>query len=230
MNIPKPNSKSTTNGELWFFNRIKDKCKVIFDVGCRYNTLFRNGDYEIHYFDPVPKNIGKLKKIENNKKAYFNAFGLSDKEETIPFYLSVESFVNRSKSIREKAPKWKPGSTTNLSVKRADKYIINNKIKVIDFLKIDTEGYEYKVILGFGKLIQNVKIIQFEYGATWFDAGVKLITVINYLRKKGFNNFNYLYPEGMTTVEDLPEIHHFWTPKSKLQYCNIICYNQRGVK
>ena len=38
-----------------------------------------------------------------------------------------------------------------------DDYIIENNIKRIDFLKIDTEGYEFNVIKGLGEHIKNVK-------------------------------------------------------------------------
>jgi hypothetical protein len=43
---------------------------------------------------------------------------------------------------------------------------LDHKINRIDFIKIDVEGAEHKVILGFGDLVSNrsVKIIQFEYG------------------------------------------------------------------
>ena len=39
----------------------------------------------------------------------------------------------------------------------------DNAIKNIDFLKIDTEGYEYEVLLGLNKKILDTKIIMFEH-------------------------------------------------------------------
>ena len=33
----------------------------------------------------------------------------------------------------------------------------------MDFLKIDTEGYEYEIILGLEEKINNVKLIMFEH-------------------------------------------------------------------
>ena len=42
-------------------------------------------------------------------------------------------------------------------------YILINKIKSIDFLKIDTEGYEYEVLLGLKDNFDFVKIIMFEH-------------------------------------------------------------------
>ena len=42
-------------------------------------------------------------------------------------------------------------------------YLIQNNIRNIDFIKIDTEGYEYETILGLGEKIKNVKLIFFEH-------------------------------------------------------------------
>ena len=44
-----------------------------------------------------------------------------------------------------------------------DDYIDDNNLSSIDFLKIDTEGYEYEVLLGLKNKIKNVKIIFFEH-------------------------------------------------------------------
>ena len=42
-------------------------------------------------------------------------------------------------------------------------YMEKKKIFKVDFLKIDTEGYEMKVLLGLGKYLQNVSLIMFEH-------------------------------------------------------------------
>ena len=38
-----------------------------------------------------------------------------------------------------------------------------NNIDLIDFLKIDTEGYEYNVLLGLEENLSKVKLIMFEH-------------------------------------------------------------------
>ena len=42
-------------------------------------------------------------------------------------------------------------------------YIDNNKILRVDFLKIDTEGYEYDVLLGLKKNFSKISLIMFEH-------------------------------------------------------------------
>ena len=43
------------------------------------------------------------------------------------------------------------------------KFLDDEKINKIDFIKIDTEGYEYNVLLGLENRIQDVNYILFEH-------------------------------------------------------------------
>lgn len=107
-----------------------------------------------------------------------------------------------------------------MDIKTGKDYIINNDIKNIDFLKIDTEGYELNVIKGFGDYIENIKVIQFEYGGTFLDNKTKMIDVINYLEQKGFHKFSYLTANGTEIITDFSD--HY-------QYCNIVCENKSCI-
>jgi len=162
------NCDSRTNGEYVFFMNIRDKIDCIFDVGCRTDSEFVNFTGEVHYFDPVSEFIEELKKNKNvknvNKAAYFNNFGLGEENKQTYYYPKYQSFYDRTNScyISDDANK------ILLDIKTGKDYIINNDIKNIDFLKIDTEGYELNVIKGFGDYIENIKVVQFEYGGDIF--------------------------------------------------------------
>jgi hypothetical protein len=97
---------------------------------------------------------------------------------------------------------------------RAIDYIQKNNIEHIDFVKIDTEGHELSVLQGFGEMLRIVDTIQFEYGGTFIDTGVRLQDVIDYLKKQGYTRFCYLAPEGMFHINDFED--HY-------RYCNIVC-------
>ncbi len=73
------------------------------------------------------------------------------------------------------------------------------------------------VLQGFGDYLNNIKIIQFEYGGTFLDNNTKLIDVINYLEEKGFHKFSYLTSYGKEKIIDFND--HY-------QYCNIVCINK----
>lgn len=206
-----PNSK--TNGELDLVNRIGQDLKMVFDIGCRSNSLFLNLNAACHYFDPVKDFIDDLSQEKNNnKQSYFNAFGLGRKEEDLWYYPRYESFLNRIKSCSKNDE----DNKILLKIKTAKDYIEKHNIKSIDFTKIDTEGYELSVLEGFGKYLKIIKLIQFEYGGTFIDSGVKLDEIINYLKSHGFDRFSYLVKNGTQLITKT---------KDHYRYCNIICAN-----
>jgi len=210
------NCNSKTNGEFKFFMDIKNYINIIFDVGCRSDSEFIYFSGEVHYFDPVNEFIEKLKKEKIlNKISYFNNFGLGEENKELYYYPRYQSFYDRinSCSVSDNSNK------IVLNIKKGKDYIISNNIKNIDFLKIDTEGYELNVLLGFEDYLENVKIIQFEYGGTFLDNNTKLIDVINYLKQKGFYKFSYLTNYGTELITDFTD--HY-------QYCNIVCINKNS--
>ena len=208
------NCDSKSNGEEKFFIDIKDKINVIFDVGCRSDSEFIIFNGEVHYFDPVTKFIEELKNKKNmNKKSYFNNFGLGNENKQLFYYPKYQSFYNRINSCGMSDEYNK----VLLYIKKAKDYVISQNIKTIDFLKIDTEGYELNVLYGFEDFLENIKIIQFEYGGTFLDNDTKLIDVKNYLEGKGFYKFSYLTNNGPVIITDFND--HY-------QYCNIVCINK----
>ena len=60
------NCDARTNGELYFLNIIKNELKVVFDIGCRNDSLFLNLDCDVHYFEPVTHFLNDLKNQNNN--------------------------------------------------------------------------------------------------------------------------------------------------------------------
>jgi hypothetical protein len=58
----------------------------------------------------------------------------------------------------------------------------------IDFLKIDTEGYDFKVLKGTEALLRvgRIRFIQFEYNAHWLSVGSSLAEARRFLESFGF--------------------------------------------
>jgi FkbM family methyltransferase len=207
------NCNSKTNGERKFYLDIKNNINTIFDIGCRSDSEFIDFSGEVHYFDPNDAFIEKLKTCTNsNVKSYFNNFGLGEENKHLYYYPKYESFFDRFIS-------WYVSDANNkilLNIKKAKDYILEKNITNIDFVKIDTEGYELNVLKGFEDLLKNVKIIQFEYSGTFLDNKIKLIDVITYLEENGFYKFSYLTPTGPVPIVSF---------KDHYQYCNIVCIN-----
>ena len=68
------------------------------------------------------------------------------------------------------------------------------KIKNIDFLKIDVEGYEYKVLLGAKDIIKNVKFIMLEVQKNNMYSNYSKQKIESLLKKNNFvliKSFNF---------------------------------------
>lgn len=197
--------------EIVFFEKIKPVCKVIFDVGASNDTIFLNEEKEVHYFEPLEDLMNSLKSQGNkNTKSIFNQFGLSDIEEELDYYKNYHSFYDR---------KYKGFSDIiKLPLKRADKYIVDNKVENIDFLKIDVEGFELNVLRGLGDYITKVKYIQFEYGSTYGERQIKLKEVIDLLTHNKFTQFCIQTDNGLVDLVSSDDFSYNGP-------ANIVCRN-----
>lgn len=204
--------------EKMYFESIEKNCEIIFDVGSNSNSLFLNYEKIVHYFEPSTEPFNKLKTITTkNHKSYYNNFGLNDVESELDYY-SHGAFFDRSKCIHGPIM---GNILGKLPLKRGDWYCSENNITEIDFLKIDVEGFELKVLIGFGDYLKNTKYIQFEYGVGLNDAGFKLSDITNYLIKFGFEKFYYQTNNGLVEIESF---------KDDWRWCNICCSNKNLVK
>jgi len=210
------NDDPKTNGEEFFYNSIKDKIDVIFDIGCRTDSEFVSFTGEVHYFDPVPEFIENLKRqTKLNRVAYCNNVGLGDEQKELYYYPRYQSFYNRITSCHIDDDRNK----ILLKIIKGITYIAENDIKGIDFMKIDTEGFELFVFKGFEDFLEKVKIIQFEYGGTFLDNRIPLLELITYLEAKGFHKFSYLTSKGTVPITNFDD---------HCQYCNIVCVHKNS--
>lgn len=142
--------------ELEVFNSLED-IRVVFDVGARNDTEFLRlkPDIEIHYFEPHEEFAEQL------YGGIVNNFGLYDQEGEGVYYPETQSFFN--------IPPSRKGIVYPL--KTLDSYA--KDIPQIDFLKIDAEGMDYKILQGGKETLKKVRYLQFEY---W--SGVKKFTYL----------------------------------------------------
>ena len=157
--------------ELKVFKSLKN-VKTVFDIGARddIDYLVLKPNITLHAFEPNPMFFNQLKENAKGYKAYLNNFGCGEKE---GFYRYNEG----SQSIGGVDEK-------GLLIKRLDKYIDEHRIKRIDFLKIDVELYELKVIKGLGDKIKICRYIQYEKNMNGDDVEIEQI-----LKDNGFETF-----------------------------------------
>lgn len=153
---------------------------LILDVGAnrgqsikRFFNLFSNPT--IHSFEPIKSEFNTMHKAYSKKSGVFlNNFALGDKYEKKEINVTIgtgkSSFNNikldtnyqrnRSKLLNTYANEFN-STTEQVEIKILDDYIEEKKINTIDLIKIDTQGYEDKVLSGSKKILSsnNVGII-----------------------------------------------------------------------
>ena len=204
---------------LNFLKIYRSNIKIVFDVGGhRGETLIIYSKYfklsKIYSFEPIRENYNFLIEAKNNlSKKYSNtefitenvALGSSNKDITIKFMKESSSstiknintnsnyFKKKSKFLYKKNQNFfEDKKITQLSI---NSYMKINKIDQIDLLKIDTEGYEYEVLLGTDKYLHKIKIIIFEHHYDNMIEKKYTFSDINKLLLN--NNFQQIYKKKM---------------------------------
>jgi len=172
---------------------------VIIDVGANRGnytdfalTLFPNA--KVVLIEPNDMWIDELKrKYSDNKNIdIFNTL-ISDHNGGETFYY----FTNHNDQI---SSIYKRPVFHDLPMKEMTKCCatIDNVISAmgyyhVDFVKVDTEGAEFKVLKGAVKSLayKKIKFIQIEYGGTYPDAGITMKQIIDFANNFGYYAYSY---------------------------------------
>ena len=192
------------NGELWFWEGIKNSCKTVFDVGAR-GSFYPLGDEEdrtYYLFDPKPAASQKLKEtFSSRKNVHIIPKGLGAEEGMVNFDSNLESAFHVEKVDHQ------------IPIIRMDTFVLENGIPRIDFLKIDTEGNDLNVLRGAEKVMDRIGTIQFEYVDTYKTPDMNLQKMYEYLHQHGFY---YIYLLTEKAIQPRPY------PLDQAVYANYI--------
>jgi FkbM family methyltransferase len=157
-------------GEEYFLNDFlkKKKIKVCLDIGAHngdYSKKLLNKGFKVIAFEPMSEAFINLKKIKKKYPNIFNCsnIALSNKNEVKEiFYInknsqlcSLNENVKKINFLKNKLFKKFKIKTSTL-----DSFVKKNKklfIDGVDFIKIDTEGNDFNVILGAKNSINRFK-------------------------------------------------------------------------
>jgi FkbM family methyltransferase len=125
-----------------------NKAPIMVDVGACKGGAFRQfaeKHWIIHAFEPNPPLFDALREKFNLPNVTLNNSAVSDVEgEEIPFYTSEESIgISSLKPFRETHE-----LATHVKTVTLDNYLHTNGLNRIDFLKVDTEGFDLMVLKG----------------------------------------------------------------------------------
>lgn len=215
-------------------NKIKERMNVL-NIGAHigYYTLLVSkiiGDNgRVFAFEPDIRNLEILKKniiLNKLKNIIIVSKAVSDKEGKQKFYLS--SFGSNLHSLIYNAFN-KPDKEIEIDVIKLDNYFKNYKGR-IDFIIMDIEGAEGKVIKGMSNLLKKNKdiIIVTELIPHLLEnSGTSFKYVINYLIKRGFKA--YALNEKNKKIEPLTDIDNFLENRVD-KVCDSFIFSRKDIK
>jgi len=174
----------------------------------------------MHLFEPTKSCFEELKKkFLNIQNIFLNNFGISNIQGNSIIYYDKEKSglaslykreINKEMDIKE-----------NILLKRMENYIEEKKIKYIDFIKIDVEGHELKVLESFGKYLSFdfINYIQFEYGEANLDSHTTLRELYKLLESNGFK-IAKIMQNGL-------EIRDYKSYMENFQYANYVAISRK---
>ena len=163
------------------------------------------------YFDKIDKSCVYIK---------FN-IALSNKEETLQIFQTgggCKAAAKITKGIKT--------IIHDVKALSGEKFVEENNIKVeenniikIDFIKIDTDGYDFQILSGFRKVIdRDLPLVQFELSHWWLKLGytIKLAEIffskrqytLFIMKDDGLYSLEYQIPDHLFITANILAIHN----------------------
>ena len=167
---------------------ISKKVDVFIDVGAHHGDTITEflaifSIRKIYAFEPSKKNFDKLKeKIKKiNKKNSIEIdiypLGVGEKNDVLELNEITDGVSNTFNNLNTNSKYFKKKKiiTTIFGIKKfinkkvltkiipLKEFMIQKKINQVDIIKIDTEGFEYRTLLGLEDYIKKIKFILFEH-------------------------------------------------------------------
>lgn len=212
------NHDMRTNGELYLLDKLaRFDVKIIFDVGANKGEytnacLTKFLKARVHAFEIVPETHAKFVSNVRSDRVVINNFGLADRSGNIEINYNPKK--DGLSSLIEGTDINKGHWTTRrVEIRCGDEYCRANDIKSIDFLKMDVEGAENLVLLGFFEMLRcnKISIIQFEFGMINIYSKFLLIDFWKILEGHGFR-LGPIMPKGVDFMEYNPRNENFQGP------------------
>lgn len=206
----------TVKKEVKILKNILKNPNLVIDIGANIGSYTSEiiGVYpaaEIHLFEPSKKNFDilntkfSIKNIHINNNALSNKSGIgqlfSDKDGSGMASLGKRRLDHFDIEYKE---------LEQVNIITFEEYWKNTlNERKIDLVKIDVEGFELDVLTGFGLALNNVKIIQFEFGGCNLDTKTTFQDFWYFFKENGFS-VNRITPFGLQSLKKYHEIDEYY--------------------
>ena len=200
LNFP---NRFSENGEKKLLDLLEGQnFKTLFDVGANKGVWSKYAakifpEAYIHAFEIVPDTFEKLRRVfPNNPRIKLNRFGLDERTGEAPVYVHDSDLISSFYEIS--AEEKSTPRLVQCQVMRGADYVTEQGVQDIDFLKIDVEGGEKRVIAGFEPLLRDkrIRLIQFEYNRNSIAADFLLKSAHELFGGYGYR-LGRLMPDGV---------------------------------
>lgn len=172
---------------------------------------------QVHSFEPVPEYFQRLKNIADTNSQYkiaVNQFALGDEEKTEKIYIGGHSRIGNNTFFPDLFDDQKGISSTEVSVRRLDKYIKEKNINNIKLIKIDVEGFEFPVLRGLKDYFSECSrtgscpsIICEIVPGVYPDLGCKLEDLFDYMEEFSYYPFEIFNTEKRINIDRIRNKH-----------------------
>ncbi|MDC0874502.1 FkbM family methyltransferase [Flavobacteriaceae bacterium] len=207
--------------EIRNVKKVLKKPRIIFDVGGNKGeyskSLFKTfKDSKIYIFEPSKLNHSILIKRFKNNNVVINNVAVSDKNESSKLYFSKQGEGIASLSKRKLDHfDINFNLSEEVTVITLKKFMVENKINKIDFLKLDIEGYELNALKGLEDFIHKVDLIQFEFGGCNIDTRTFFQDFFYFFKSKNFQLYRISF-FGMIKINNYREFYENFTTTNYL--------------
>lgn len=208
------------SGEHYFIERILSSIKptVCIDVGANVGSyaqvLLEATQSKIYSFEPLSQPFKALSVVGQRYPERLVAinYGVGAKDEVLRIHYSDEMTEHASFSEEVKNVSYVSNEQSQeIEVTSLDSYFAKHSVNQIDFIKIDTEGFEYEVLRGAQNVIAQFRpqLIQIEYNWHQLFKGQTLFAFANLLQ--GYTPYQMLSDrlEKRDPKDSLSNIYQF---------------------
>jgi FkbM family methyltransferase len=194
-------ARFVSNGERWLLREVLGASAatpaVVIDVGANLGGYTREvlalardtgRSVEVHAFEPSSHCVKILRReFAATGNVCVVPVALADRVGEAILHAGKEG-SSLASLVRRPGYAGESSEEVRVPLSRLDDYLERQHIERVDLLKLDVEGYELAALRGAGERLtpQRIDVIQFEYGGTTMDAGVRLRDIYTLLESRGY--------------------------------------------
>ena len=195
------------SGEVFIIQKCKkyfSHAPIVLDVGASIGDWskfmlqeLKSQDFKLFMIEPLKDSFNDLEnKFSLNKRVKLRHLGFSNNNERATI------FFNQEKEGSASILKNNSNFSEEIFLTTLDDFIVQEYISEIDFLKMDVQGFEYKILQGAKDLLQvdKIKFIQFEFDEPNIEARVFFKDFWDLLSPK-YDIYHSLY-NGLVKIDE----------------------------